>query len=375
MYDVREMQSEWYSKRIGARYGDFEVIRIEYDEKLKRQRWTMRCVYCGAIRTTINHKDYVKGKNAGRCKACGEAAKLRRKMEARAYRESLAERKIAEYESHIGETYGSWEIIGAKMGIGFNVRCTVCGKERWVGFSEAINHRSEKCTCENGKRKYFTEEWKGKRSGHLVIESYDTQTRSFICKCDCGNTAKVRPHQWLRGSHVTCGKECPYHQEDQKRWNGETKTRLYRIWSGMHRRCYNEDERAFFWYGARGITICDEWKDDFFAFRDWALSHGYRDDLTIDRIDSDGNYEPGNCRWSTYQEQARNKRPPYTFLKQEQSKIELQFIDGVGKTKKQWCEQYGITNSAVEYRMKTKGLTFEQALKAQKSMRGRPKKA
>ena len=77
----------------------------------------------------------------------------------------------------------------------------------------------------------------------------------------------------------------------------------------MKTRCLNPNSKAYHYYGGRGISICDEWKDNFSAFRDWALSNGYRDDLTLDRIDSDKDYSPENCKWSTWHEQRINQSP------------------------------------------------------------------
>ena len=90
--------------------------------------------------------------------------------------------------------------------------------------------------------------------------------------------------------------------------HGLTNTRIFRIWSGMKCRCYSKNFQAYKLYGGRGIKMCEEWKDDVVAFKNWAYSHGYKDNLSIDRIDCNGNYEPSNCRWSTQKEQTNNLR-------------------------------------------------------------------
>lgn len=93
-----------------------------------------------------------------------------------------------------------------------------------------------------------------------------------------------------------------------KNSHGKSNTRLYSIWNHMKQRCYNKNKDSYINYGARGITVCDDWKDDFTAFESWAISNGYQDTLTIDRINSNGNYEPSNCRWTTADVQSANTR-------------------------------------------------------------------
>jgi len=89
--------------------------------------------------------------------------------------------------------------------------------------------------------------------------------------------------------------------------HGEARTKLYKVWIGMKGRCVNEKNIKYKNYGNRGILICNEWMQ-FIAFRDWATANGYKESLSIDRIDNDGNYEPSNCRWATVAIQNRNTR-------------------------------------------------------------------
>lgn len=114
------------------------------------------------------------------------------------------------------------------------------------------------------------------------------------------------------GAMVSCG--CHKHQAIGERArslfhkHGGTGTKIYYIHAQMKNRCFNPKARSYPPYGGRGITVCQEWKDSFVAFREWALSNGYEEGLSIDRIENDGNYEPGNCRWIPMIEQAKNTR-------------------------------------------------------------------
>ena len=122
--------------------------------------------------------------------------------------------------------------------------------------------------------------------------------KSWVCRCDCGNRRIVRGDHLRDGTQVSCGCFRVENTGNHKRTHGLTDTRMYRCWSAMIRRCRNPNVLAFKNYGGRGIKICKAWQK-FEPFRDWALANGYQDDLTIDRINNDGNYTPSNCQWIT----------------------------------------------------------------------------
>ena len=114
------------------------------------------------------------------------------------------------------------------------------------------------------------------------------------------------------------------------------KTRIYRIWQAMKQRCTNSRCDCYRNYGERGIKICQEWEKDFVCFYNWAIKKGYNDNLSIDRIDVNGNYEPKNCRWATIKQQANNTRKNH-FIK----------FNGEKYTLKQFSEKYNIPESTV----------------------------
>ena len=118
------------------------------------------------------------------------------------------------------------------------------------------------------------------------------------------------------------------------------KRRLLRIWNGIKKRCCNPQSTNYKRYGGRGIKICEEWLKDYYTFEAWALNNGYQDNLTIDRIDNDGNYEPNNCRWTTLEEQANNKSSNIFIT-----------IDDETKTLAQWCKQYNLSYTTIYERI------------------------
>ena len=128
-------------------------------------------------------------------------------------------------------------------------------------------------------------------------------------------------------------------------------TRLYRIWQAMIKRCYSPNYERYNDYGGRGITVCNEWKNGFQAFCDWAMANGYANDLTIDRKDVNGNYEPSNCRWTTYKVQGGNTR-----------RVHFITYDGETHSMTEWAKIKGIKYSTLANRINMYHWDVERAL-------------
>ena len=158
--------------------------------------------------------------------------------------------------------------------------------------------------------KSFRKDLTGMRFGRLTVLEFVPTEGSYsywLCKCDCGNTKTIESYNLRSGHTTSCG--CFHRSMFLKsvQTHKSTKTRLYKIYIGMKTRCYNKNSKSFHRYGGRGIKICDEWLKNFSVFSDWSLANGYSDDLSIDRIDTDGNYEPSNCRWVDTKTQSNNR--------------------------------------------------------------------
>ena len=228
----------------------------------------------------------------------------------------------------------------------------------------------------------LTERHLGERFGRLVITGFTrVQCKSHakwhcVCQCDCGGTKTVAYFHLARGKVKSCGcmmeervargrrnaveRAAVLEQRKARRIerNAERQRKmivreramserriarerdrvefyshagLYNSWHAMKARCYNPKKDNYEQYGGRGIAVCDEWRRSFVAFARWGLANGWRDGMTIDRIDPDGNYEPGNCRWAMKKVQQRNRRNTRWLT-----------IDGQRKTQAEWGEILGV---------------------------------
>jgi len=175
----------------------------------------------------------------------------------------------------------------------------------------------------------------GRRFGKLTVIEFDHSNKNgayWKCQCDCGNQHVASAHGLKTGHISSCG--CLAYTSF-----GYSHERLYKIWKDMKYRCYSRTCKSFPNYGGRGIAVCSEWKSDYSNFRRWALSNGYERNLTIDRINANGNYEPGNCRWATYKEQENNTR-----------KNRFIAYNGVTHTVAEWADILGLSYAAVRSR-------------------------
>lgn len=156
----------------------------------------------------------------------------------------------------------------------------------------------------------------GKQFGSLYVLKEVEERRNnkvmWTCICECGKVKDYIGDNLRSGSSTNCGcirtKIAAQGASKKLKTHGMSKSRLYNIWRSMKKRCYLETCKDYERYGALGVTICNEWLSGFEKFKDWALDNGYEDDLSIDRIDAYGNYEPNNCRWANNNVQARNIR-------------------------------------------------------------------
>lgn len=187
----------------------------------------------------------------------------------------------------------------------------------------------------------------GQKFGRLLVlsraESPNPKYGAYwLCKCDCGSITIVRAN-CLKNSTYSCGclkTEKDIQKGQKRKTHGMSQKRIYKIWTDIKTRCYNKNNKEYKWYGERNIKMCNEWKNDFRVFYDWAIQNGYTEELSIDRIEVNGDYEPNNCRWADKLTQANNTRTNHYVE-----------INGVTHTVAEWSRIYNINRNYIYIRV------------------------
>lgn len=200
----------------------------------------------------------------------------------------------------------------------------------------------------------------GNRYGRLIvvgraedrIQSNGRHRVFWKCHCDCGKDIEVLGDNLKQGRTTSCGCYSAELISKLRSTHRETKTKLYGVWCAIKTRCYNPHSTYYNRYGGRGVYMCDEWKNDFTAFRDWAHKNGYNEGLSIDRIDNDRGYFPDNCRWVDAKTQANNR-----------SSNRVLTLDGVSHNVTEWARMLDINPKTLFNRV-YEGKSVEDVLRA-----------
>ena len=233
-----------------------------------------------------------------------------------------------------------------------------CGNEceRSSGNLKAAVEAS--CGCRRSEliHKYKFEDLTGQRFGRLtVIERAPSKNITrWKCHCDCGNDIVTTANNLKRGHTTSCGCFREENRPNLKYKHGLKKSRIYEVWSKIKDRCCNEKNKSYPRYGGRGITMCDEWKNDPEAFAKWAYENGYRDDAeygecTVDRIDNNKGYSPENCRIVDLKVQSNNRR----------SNLWIEH-NGERKTLAQWRDFFHLTQGQAHYYFVEKKMSIQE---------------
>lgn len=310
------------------KYGKWEVISNRF-RKNNKSYFTCKCE-CGTVKD-VERNSLISGRST-QCKKCSSKA-------------------LEKDDKYIGKIFGEIEVIKVDKDFfdknkrkKYICKCS-CGYE-FSSFSHnfTVLTKCKKCKEKDGSIL-------GKTYERLIVVEEFKEGKIMKCKClcKCGNETTVRKSDLVCNKTKSCGCLSKEVKLKINKTHGMTRTRLHNIWTAMKQRCYYPNHISFNSYGGRGIIVCDEWKNDFMSFYNWAMENGYEDGLSIDRIDVNGNYEPNNCRWANNYIQSNNKTNN-RYIK----------YNGEVKTLREWSDILGINYNTL--RTQTKKYTLEQIM-------------
>lgn len=226
----------------------------------------------------------------------------------------------------------------------------ISGHKKSCGCMRYKNIKHKKHVCTKSQR-VDADSYIGKRNNRLTVVGWEKPENggriNLVCRCDCGNTVKILPYQFVNGGVKSCG--CI--RGEKRKTHGLSKDPLYGEWVAMVRRCHNPSSYNYGRYGGRGIVVCDEWRSSPAAFFDWVKQTGGRPEgMTLDRIDNNGPYAPWNCRWATSETQQCNRRANITLT-----------YKGETKCLSEWAKEIGVCHETLRGRYKA-GWTPEEII-------------
>lgn len=325
---------------IGQRFGKLTVVERSKNNNRGNTMWKCKCD-CGKEKIALGY-DLTHGRTVScGCNGTGVASSKRQNLTGKRFG-TLTVTSLCEEKTKNGKVY-------------WNCECD-CGVKTVVVSGNLLNgHTTSHKRCPLGKQRYNFNDLTGEKHGRLMVLSEhgrrDGRTLWF-CRCDCGNTVVVKGNYLSSGRTRSCGcllsdaRKKPKHIA-----HGDSKTKLYKTYLGIHDRCSPIAKCAKHYFD-KGVRVCDEWQgsEGYQRFKKWSLENGYDPnkkwtEMTIDRINNDGNYEPSNCRWTTMKQQANN----------QSRNVRIEYL-GRTQTMKQWCEELNLTYATIKAR-RQRGVT------------------
>lgn len=257
----------------------------------------------------------------------------------------------------VGDVYGMWRVLSREKYNNMNMWKCECVKCNYIHYFETypLKHNPPRCIKCTKHPKF--QDLTGQKFGELTVLFFDNEKSGsdsfWVCQCSCGNRTSVWGSDLKRGKTTSCGCKIAKVFKNRKERNShkKSKTRLYSIWISMKQRCYNSNCNSFKYYGGRGIKVCEEWKNNFLSFEKWSIENGYSENLTLDRIDVNGNYCQENCRWATQVEQQNNLRNNHR-----------ESYAGITKTIAEWSHFLNINQTTIRNWVRNEEKTFQQYL-------------